>query len=132
MPRQTKQYTLPIIGTMLDWDTISGDPTDAIRPVRVHSFMSSHFGLNSEDNYNWPPSVPVGEGWIKTSTVEIKSDMTAIVEIDAPVEFHGPFTAWLQTRDHDQVAQDLAGRPRATVPADKQDSFKGLRVRKQK
>ena len=84
-------YFFPMIGTMLDWETLSGDPNDPVGPA-------------------FPYAEATAWGSYRVQTLGLDLDAgTVNVEVEAEEAFHGALKAWMLGRD---AARILRGKPR--------------------
>lgn len=84
----TKTYYLPMVGTIINWETFSGDPNDPVRPLGAREFMRSL----EEDS-------PLLEGGVQVKAKYYNVD-EGIVEVDiiANELFHAAFEEWLEEK----------------------------------
>lgn len=99
-------YHLPMVGTVINWETFSGDPNDPVRPLGVREFMET-LGEDSP--------LMAGDGMQAKPIYYDISNGTVEVEIVASPEFHDAFSAWLKDKNPANICQ-LYGKTQTIMP----------------
>lgn len=95
--RQIKNYTLPLVGTMIDWDTLSGSTSDPIRYFGPNEFLQG---------YTWPELEE--DRCVRMSLIVIDPvACVATVDIEASEIFLNDFDNWLTSKSFEQRAVEL-------------------------
>lgn len=91
-----KNYTVPMIGTIVNWETFSGDPNDPVRPCMLDTFSKNR------------------KTSVRVSLVSVDFDngeMDVRVEAEKPV--HIALENFLKNSPEDII---LGGRSRLIIP----------------
>lgn len=91
MAHETRGYLLPLVGTMLDWETLSGDPTDPVRPLGPHEVEAT---------------LPTSAQGIRVQLRSVDPEAgTCEVDIEASTEFHDALAVFLKNKVSEEAAQ---------------------------
>lgn len=97
-----QSYTLPMIGSVLDWESFSGDPNDPIRPLGIREFAQ-----NNEQLKEMMQAMRVQNYNIDKGTVE--------VEVEAEEQFHLEFAEWLEGKKPQDICA-IYGKEQLVFP----------------
>lgn len=107
---RTEAYTLPLVGEMLDWETLSGNPDDPLRVVAPTRFHRHWLRPGVTGALGPPGGVPANEGSVRVTLRALHlEDETAEVQVTAHERFHADFRAWLESASE---ADKCGGRRR--------------------
>lgn len=106
-----REYILPLTGEMVNWSTVSGNPSNPVRPLGPHEFLES---------YTWPLVITEDDRKVRVSLVEFGLDKSqATYSIEAHQVFLDAFDVWLQGKDYTAMATEL-GKTQLVVPKDQE------------
>lgn len=87
MTMTSKHYRVPMVGSVRDWITFSGDPDDPVRPVGI---MEQRDALD-------------GDVRLQVVSLDVEQG-TALVSVEADTAFHAKLDAHLIGKTPQQVA----------------------------
>ena len=98
----TITYFLPLVGTVANLKTFSGDPNDPIRPLGIREFAQ-----NNEQLKEMMQAMRVQNYNIDKGTVE--------VEVEAEEQFHLEFAKWLEGKKPQDICA-IYGKEQLVFP----------------
>jgi len=111
-------HLLPITGSVLNWETFSGDPNDPVRCIGPLELASS---------FVWPVGIPEEERGIEFRLLSIDVEVgTARVSITANPIFHAALGGRLTGRTIAQISSEF-GLTHLTRPANAKKPRVGLK-----
>lgn len=84
------EYVFPLIGDAINWETLSGDPSDRLRPGGIYELAKANVWSISWNVLN-----------LDTEAGEV------VIALDASPSQHGAIRAWLATRTLADICSDI-------------------------
>lgn len=99
-----KTYLLPMVGTVLNWETFSGSAKDPIRSLGVWEFLRDNEHLQEVMRVTRVKRYNIDEGLVD-------------VEVIAGEQFHVEFTEWLEGKSPQDICK-IYGKEQLIFPLD--------------
>ena len=104
--KKWKEYRLPITGTILNWETFSGDPYDPVRIVGLNEFSRNYMDWSDIDATERNVEVK-----IKRYNID---EGFALIDVFAIEDFHNQFSRWLEGKSYETIC-NLFNKPHLKI-----------------